>query len=115
MPVSLRTTPTKAHPKRLRSLDTFRGYVWEKKRILSCVSAHRPLCHVRMVTVLRAVWGMMKMHSFGIMSNYRGHSLATGSPKLLLSGGVALGLISDIGVVGFGTVRFCWTGSVACD
>lgn len=68
-----------------------------------------------MVTVLRVVWDVMKMHSFGIMSNYRGHSLATDSPKLLLSGGVALGLISDIRVIGFVTVCFCWKGSVACD
>lgn len=114
MPVSLRTTPTKLIPSVFAPWTPAEG-MYGKKRILSCVSAHRPLCHVRMVTVLRAVWGMMKMHSFGIMTNYRGHSLATDSPKLLLSGGVALGLISDIGVVGFGTVRFCWTGSVACD
>lgn len=85
------------------------------KIILPCISAHRPLCHVLMVTVLRVVWDVMKMHSFCIMSNYRGHCLATDSPQLLLSGGVALGLISDIGLEGFGTACFCWTGSVACD
>lgn len=52
----------------------------------------------------------MKMHSLSLMNNYRGHSLATDSPKLLLSSGVALGLICDISVSGFGTVCFCWTG-----
>lgn len=46
------------------------------------------------------------------MNNYRGHSLATCSPKLLLSGGIALGMISDISASRFGTVCFCWTGVI---
>lgn len=29
----------KAHPKRLRSLDTFRGYVWKKKNSVLCISS----------------------------------------------------------------------------
>lgn len=85
------------------------------KIILPCISVHQLLCHVHMVPVLRVVWDVMKMHSIGIMSNYRGHSLATDSLKLLLSGGAALGLISVIEVIGFVTVCFCWMRSVACD
>lgn len=51
---------------------------------------------------------MMKSYRPSIMNNYMGHSLATVSPKLFLSGGIALGMISDTSA--FGTVCFCWTG-----
>lgn len=69
---------TKAQPKRLRSLDTFRGYV----ATIPCLSIHHHMRPIHMLILFRAVWGMMKIYSPSIMNNYRGHSLATGSPKL---------------------------------
>lgn len=49
------------------------------------------------------------------MNNYRGHSLATCSPKLLLSGGIALGIISDISASRVWNSVFLLDRSDACD
>lgn len=48
-----------------------------------CLSLHHHMHLVHMLILFRAVWDMMKLHSPSLMNNYRGHSLATGSPLLL--------------------------------
>lgn len=104
---------TKAQPKRLRSLDTFRGYV----ATVPCLSIHHHMRPIHMLILFRAVWGMMKIYSPSIMNNYRGHSLATGSPKLFffLSGGIALGIMSDISASWAWNSVFLLDRSDACD
>lgn len=57
----------------------------------------------------------MKIYSPSIMNNYRGRSLATGSSKLLLSGVVAVGMISDISVSPLRNSVFLLDRSDACD
>lgn len=49
------------------------------------------------------------------MNNYRGHSLATCSFKLLLSGGIALGMVSDSSVCWVWNSVFLLDRSDACD
>lgn len=55
------------------------------------------------------------MDNPSIMNNYRGHSLATGSPKLLLSDPIALGMISDISASRAWNSVFLLDRSDACD
>lgn len=57
----------------------------------------------------------MKIYRPSVMNNYRGHSLATCSSKLLLSGGIALGVISDISVSRVWNTVFLLDRSDACD
>lgn len=99
---------TKAKPARLLSLDTFRGYVRHQQP--SCLSVYHHMWLVHMLILFRSVWGMMKIYRPNVMNNYRGHSLATGSPRLCYR---AVQLRAWFGMwarLGFGTVCFCWTG-----